>query len=111
MGGREPSEVTPESLFVGESGGPMLSFDAGYSRDDLLGELLTGPGAFGFWLTCGLDANGGLIPGFSFGKSLGENGFIFSANAFIFVGFKPNPPNDGLGGGCDGCDGCDGADS
>ena len=22
MGGREPSEVTPESLFVGESGGP-----------------------------------------------------------------------------------------
>lgn len=40
----------------------MLSFGAGYRRDDLLGVPLTGPGAFGFWLTWGLDANEGLIP-------------------------------------------------
>lgn len=40
----------------------MLSFGAGYRRDDLLGVPLTGPGAIGFWLTWGLDANEGLIP-------------------------------------------------
>lgn len=43
-----------------------------------------------------------VVPGFGFGKSLGTIGFVFSAGVPIFVGFKPNPPSDGLGGGCDG---------